>query len=134
MCRSEDEEFNETGYKINFINGEIGTGSRKRYLVAWQGFSFRDDTLEERSSIYPPSKLLSSMSYEAALASIHVLGEPLNDLREAIARRLTSKVIGERVPAWQLPLEVPRITYFQVAAKLFEFLAVKRKGGKRSTS
>ena len=75
--------------------------------VAWQDFSCRDDTWEAPENVYPKAKLLK---YENTLATIHVLGEPLEDLREALARRLTSKIIGERRPAWELPLDIPRIS------------------------
>ena len=105
--RRSNDTFDNYGYKIDFINGEVGRGRRKRLLVAWKDFGPRGDTLEPVESIYPKTKLLK---YEACIASVHVLGLQLNDLRESLARRLTSRRIGERVACWRLPLEVPRIT------------------------
>lgn len=107
-------------------NGEQGRGAKRRLLVAWQEFSYRDDTFEAPEDIRPRSKVLK---YESALASIHVLGEPLFDVRDALARRLCSKIIGERRPVWQLPLEIPRISNAAIAEPLFKFLSRKRGGG-----
>ena len=58
-----------------------------------------------------------------------MLGEPLSDVRDALARRMCSRVIGERRPAWQLQLEIPRISNAAVAEPLFKFLSRKRSGG-----
>ena len=127
MSYRSDDSFDEYGYTISFIHGKQGTGTNKRLLVAWDGFSYRDDTWELEEDVKPKSKVLK---YEAALAHVHVLGEPLADLRDALARRMCSKVIGERRPAWQLPLEIPRIVNRAVAEPLFAFLAKKRGGGK----
>ena len=51
------------------------------------------------------------------------------DVRDALARRLCSKLIGERRPAWQLPLDIPRINNGAIAEPLLRFLARKRSGG-----
>ena len=119
-------EFDEYGYKVAFVHGEQGVGRKRRVLVAWQDFSCRDDTWEAPENVYPKAKLLK---YENTLATIHVLGEPLQDLREALARRLTSKIIGERRPAWELPLDIPRISNSAIAEPLLHFLSKKRGGG-----
>ena len=97
-----DDQFDQFGYRIAYVHGERTQGKKREFLVAWEGFSFRDDTWQEKDDIYPSSKMLK---YENSLATIHVLGEPLADVRDALARRMCSKVIGERRPAWQLPLE-----------------------------
>ena len=60
---------------------------------------------------------------------MHVLGEPLADFRDAIARRMTSKVIGERTAVWQQQLEITRIVNRVIAEPLIAFLAKKRSGG-----
>ena len=124
-CRS-DDEFDEYGYQVAFVHGQQGAGRKRRVLVAWKDFSFRDDTWELAEDVYPKAKLLK---YENAIASVHVLGEPLEDVREALARRLCSKLIGERRPAWELPLEIPRINNRAIAEPLLRFLARKRGGG-----
>ena len=72
------DDFDEFGYNIAFVHGQQGTGRKRRVLVAWKDFSFRDDTWELAEDVYPKAKLLK---YENALASVHVLGEPLQDVR-----------------------------------------------------
>ena len=72
-----DEEFDEYGYNIDFVHGQQGAGRKRRVLVAWKDFSFRDDTWELAEDVYPKAKLLK---YENAIASVHVLGASLSKM------------------------------------------------------
>ena len=63
-CRS-DGDFDEYGYTVSFVHGQQGAGRKRRVLVAWKDFSYRDDTWERPEDVYPKAKLIK---YERALA------------------------------------------------------------------
>ena len=43
----------EYGYTVSFVHGQQGAGKKRRVLVAWKDYSYRDDTWERPDDVYP---------------------------------------------------------------------------------
>lgn len=94
--------------------------------MQWQGSNFRGDTVEPEANVWPPSHI---SRLDAHLVTVAVTQQPLSDFRTALHQRVCSRRIGERVPAWEIPLPIPYIHDEAVARGLISFLRQRRGGG-----
>ena len=124
-ARREETEFNEFGYKIGYIHAVRRVKRTSQFLGAWDDFSFRDDQWVDEEDVKPRSKITK---FYGLTASISILDRPLSLLRDGLARRMLSKVVGERRPVWEHRVEFPGLSLVKVVRPLLEWLRRPRSG------
>ena len=124
-ARREETEFNEFGYKIGYIHAVRRVKRKSQFLGAWDDFSFRDDQWVDEEDVKPRSKITK---FYGLTASISILDRPLSLLRDGLARRMLSKVVGERRPVWEHRIEFPGLSLVEVVRPLLEWLRRPRSG------
>ena len=76
----DDEEFDGLAYKVARLNGSVGSGAKRKFIVQWQGSNFRGDTIEPEANVWPRSHI---SRLDGHLVTVAVTQQPLLDLRTA---------------------------------------------------